>query len=146
MHKIALIELIVAVNLAIKGKISSSYFMVRVNIPLTQTSLTLLHYSSFICLCYTQCWSIWVGSFHYPSISTVVYLSNGLTQAIITTTLSNRLTFFSTYLGTASPPHRFRDFPSIPYWVLIGTSKRQYHSWVFWIWSGILLFVLLLPI
>ena len=62
------------------------------------TPRVLLHNSSFSGFQHSECWPTWVGSFHHPSLSTVVFIDNILTQAISSTPLPSRFSFFSTYL------------------------------------------------
>ena len=75
-----------------------NYFMVRVNIPLTQYlsgSTPLSTLSRFWC---SQRWHIG-GFFQWSCVSTEVSLGGSLTQPISPTVLPSRLPFFSTYVG-----------------------------------------------
>ena len=60
---------------------------------------------SFSSFPYTKCWLIWVGSFHHPSISTVMCPSS-LIQATSPTTLPSRSSSSHT---TTLHPHLFKS-------------------------------------
>ena len=103
---------------------------------LLSTSLVLLHYSPFLYFRSIQCWLMWEGLSHQPSVSTVVHQDSGLTQIIIPTALLNSFTFFFTYLDACPTFSNLECASTLKRELILTPLKENIICEIIWIWSS----------
>ena len=103
---------------------------------LLSTSLVLLHSSPFLYFRRIQCWLMWEGLSHQQSVSTVVYLDNGITQIIIPTTLLNSFAFFSTYLDACPTFSNLGCVNTLKWELILTPLKDNIICLLIWIWTS----------